>query len=631
MSSKRRRSARPGSAKFQPGSNLEALETRQLLTHSPYLTTSQYPVTNSLPLVNPGSVPIGPVVHPIGTNPAILAGFQNEGRDLFGQDRQGNRWELKLTGPGEIIVTDVTPTDGVLDDNINTITLVGTDPNKSVLTGAVQASYYQPTSETALTTLGQVYFNALVANKGVKSIVLNGFVLTDTITPPGSATTSPLETSLNQTTGINLAGGVGYLAFEGIDGRFPTPTAADATLPVINPSMTSVPIDIVIGNATTPQKVQPNIRIDHIYNTQYDSNVYSVDSTFGTVNPTTIATGPLTSPTIDLVVNGGIKSFDVVSISQEPNLATLLPDPTNLVLNIPTEYIPTASASLAYYFPVVGTTGRTAVQASSINHIKSSGSVTNVTFSKAIQPFVNSLSGMDSVGYVQFGGQTDAVAIDSRGSIHLLKFVKGLGNPTGLSTNPIYYGTPTSAYGYAALGQIGVQVVSEGIIGSLVAGPNGQFLQVSQNPASITGGLNETTVYVSQPGVAATQSLVAAGGSIGKLHIIGNLVNTEIKSGYNYYAALGGSEGVSSPSTIGPVTVRGNLVDSVISATYRPNDTVYGNGNDTAGAGAITGTRSGGIYTTQGTKTVLGNQGSGLFARKVKVKVHPAGSTQVNS
>ena len=630
MSSKRRRSARLGSARFQPGSNLEALETRQLLTHSPYLSPGLYPVTNSLPFVNPGPVPLGQVVHPIGTDPAILAGYQNEGRDLFGQDRQGNRWELKLTGPGEIIVTDVTPTDGVLDDNLNTITLVGTNPNKSVLTGQVQGSYFQPTSSQALTTIGQVYFNALVSNQGVKSIVLNGFVLTDTITPPGSATTSPREISRNQTTGINLAGGVGYLAFEGIDGRFPTPNPANATLPFINPSMTSVPIDIVIGNATTPQRVQPIIRIDHIYNTQYDSNVYSVDSTFGTVNPTVIPTGPLTSPTIDLVVNGGIKAFNVVSISQEPNLETLLPDPRNLVLNIPTEFIPTSSASLAYSFPVVGSTGRTAVQATSINHLKAAGSVTNVTFSKAIQPFLNSLSGMNSVGSVQFGGQTDAVAIDARGNIHLLRFFKGLGNPTGLSSNPIYYGTPTSAYGYAALGQLGVQVVSEGIIGSLVAGPNGQFLQVSQNPSSITAGLNQTTVYVNRPGVAATQSLVAAGGSIGKLHIIGNLVNTEIKAGYNYYAALGGSEGVTSPSAVGPVTVRGNLVDSVISATYRPNDTIYGNGNDTAGAGAITGTRSGGIYTTQGTRTVLGNQGSGLFARKVKVKVHPPGSTQVN-
>ena len=79
--------------------------------------------------------------------------------------------------------------------------------------------------------------------------------------------------------------------------------------------------------------------------------------------------------------------------------------------------------------------------------------MTNVTFSKAAQPFQNSLTGLDSVGTAQFGGTTDAVAIDSRGSIGWLKFAKGLGNPAGVSTNPIYYGTPASQYGYPASGQ----------------------------------------------------------------------------------------------------------------------------------------------------------------------------------
>ena len=46
---------------------------------------------------------------PDRTNPAVLATYQNEGRFLSGQDRQGNRWTLTLTGPGKIIVTDTTP------------------------------------------------------------------------------------------------------------------------------------------------------------------------------------------------------------------------------------------------------------------------------------------------------------------------------------------------------------------------------------------------------------------------------------------------------------------------------------------------------------------------------------------
>ncbi len=657
MSSKRRRSARLDPARYRLWSKLEALEPRQLLTQTPYLNVTNgngYPLTNTLPVQNPGSVPLPEINHPIGTNPAILSGFQNEGKNISGEDRQGNRYNLKLTGPGEIIVTDTSPNDGALDDNINTITLVGTNATQSVLTGTVEQSFHQPSSSELLTTLGQVYFNALVDDQGVKTVILNGFVLTDTITPPGSATLSPLEAALNQTTGINLAGGVGLLEFEGIDGRFPTPNPANVNNVTLNPSIPSDPIDITIGNPTTPLTIHPNIRIDHIDNTVYDSAAFAQvpfngTNTEGQINPGTIPTGPLTAPTIDFQVNGEIASFDVVSIGQTSDLQGLTNTQSNVTLtgqpiagvqtltnttkpglNVPTQFIPTSSAALAYQYPIVGTTGRTAVQATSINHIKSAGSVTNVTFSKAIQPFQNSLTGLDSVGYVQFGGQTDAVGIDSEGNIKLLNFESGLGNPTGLSTNPIYYGTPTSADGYAALGQEGVQIVTEGTIGKLIVGPNGQFIQTSQNPNQIESGLARTAITVNRAGQAVTESLVAAGGSIGKIHIVGDLTGSEIKAGYNYYAAIGGSEGVTGASTVGPLTLRGSLVDSVISASYRPNDAIYGNGNDTAGNGTVTGVRAGQIVTTATGTTVLGNQGSGIFAKTKKVAVHPAGSNQAS-
>ena len=45
MSSKRRRSSRPDPARYRLGSNLEALESRQLLTQSPYLGVNDYPLT----------------------------------------------------------------------------------------------------------------------------------------------------------------------------------------------------------------------------------------------------------------------------------------------------------------------------------------------------------------------------------------------------------------------------------------------------------------------------------------------------------------------------------------------------------------------------------------------------------
>jgi hypothetical protein len=72
--------------------------------------------------------------------------------------------------------------------------------------------------------------------------------------------------------------------------------------------------------------------------------------------------------------------------------------------------------------------------------------------------------------------------------------------------------------------------------------------------------------------------------------------------------------------------VRGNLVDSVISASYRPNNGNYNAG--TAGNGTITGVTAGVIDQTSTGKTVLGNTGSGFYALKKKIVVHPAGSNQ---
>lgn len=663
MSSSRRRSARPDPARRRTESNLEALESRQLLTQSSYFPINSYPLSDTLPFKHPGMLPAVQISHPIGTNPAILAGYQNEGRNLSGQDRQGNRWNLVLTGPGAIIVTDTSPNDGVLDDNLNTIRLVGTNPKTSVLTGTVEQSARVMTDTSLLPTLGTLYFNSLQAQQGVRSIILNGFILTDTITPPGSAALSDAEISLNQTTGINLHGGVSTLSFEGIDARFPTGT--------FNP----VPINVLIGNPTTPLTVHPNIRIDHIYNTMYDNTAFAKDPLTGLISAGTIPTGPLTTPSLSLIVNGTIQNFEVVSITQQPNLSTLFPPVNDPKLVIPTPIIPSGTAALQYQFPITGTTGRTSIQTNAVGNIRVSGAATNITFSKAAKPFQNGLTGLNSVGSAQFGGTADAVAIDARGNIGPLKFAKGLGNPVGSAPtatvvkstttltdptsgatsttttttytpilNPIYYGQPASQYGYAATGNIAVQITTQGNIGSLTAGPTGQFFQISQDPAQIQTGLNGYTTFVNRPGAAVTSSLVAAAGSIGNVNIVGDQQNSEIKSGYNYASAITGVDGTTGTSSIGPAKVRGNITNSVVSASYRPGNGVYGSPSSVAGNGTITGRFAGQIYTnrttsstttsassnsttvtttTVGGTTVLGNQGSGFYSRFNSVHPKP--------
>jgi hypothetical protein len=629
MSSKRRRSARPDPARFRLVSNLEMLESRQLLAASPYLPVNAYPtVANAISVKSPGSVPIGTVAAATISSTANPTGFTNEGKVITGEDRQGNRYELKLTGPGEIIVTDTSPNDGVLDDDINTITLVGTSATQSVLVGTVQQPYALPNDATLLPTLGVTYFNSLTAQQGVKSIILNGFILTDTITPPGSTSLSPAETELNQTTGINLHGGVGTLDFEGIDGRFPL-------------SFNPVPINVIIGNPSTPLTIKPSIRIDHIYNTSFDDTAFAPDGLPNTTSTgsQTIPTGPLTSPTISLVVNGAIANFDVVSITQQPdasqnyspiNVGTLtnpinpITNPiTQSVLTIPAEFIPSDSAALEYQFPTVGTTGRTAVQATAVGNIKASGAVTNTTFSKSAKPSTSSLTGLNSVGSATFGSTTDALDIDARGKIGKLTFKKGLGNPANDTSNPLNLGQPASQNGYAASGNIAAQITTESSIGSLTVGPATLVNQTPVDPADIKNGIGGTNT-VSRPGTAVTSSLVSAAGSIGKVKITGDLDSSEIKSGYNYTSAIAGVDGVSGKSSIGPVTLDGNLVNSVLAASYRPNDGVYGSGNNTAGNGTITGTQDGSNYQTTTGQTVLGNVGAGVFARHTSADPAPA-------
>ena len=53
-------------------------------------------------------------------------GFSNQGKVVSGTDRAGDKWVITVHGPGYVVVTDTTPNDGALDDDINTIQLVNT-------------------------------------------------------------------------------------------------------------------------------------------------------------------------------------------------------------------------------------------------------------------------------------------------------------------------------------------------------------------------------------------------------------------------------------------------------------------------------------------------------------------------
>ena len=103
--------------------------------------------------------------------------------------------------------------------------------------------------------------------------------------------------------------------------------------------------------------------------------------------------------------------------------------------------------------------------------------------------------------------------------------------------------------------------------------------------------------------------------NIGSATIIGDSTQSEIKTGYNVTANLQGIQPTQGSSKIGATRVRGDLVDSVISASYRPGALGYGSPGSVAGPGSITGTFDGHVYFV-GNTTALGNLGSGFYAKK---------------
>ena len=659
-------------------------------------------------------------------NSSILS---NQGKIVSGTDRAGDQWTITVHGPGQVIVTDTTPNDGALDDDIATIQIINSSLQSTYVTGTVIAS-------SRVLTSGQVLFDRLIANSGVRSIVLNGFDLSANVTP-----------AVDQTPGIFLYGGVQTLKFNDIDaiidtassgnptvtgslpsgvsgtvdqapaitsaddaaftvGQFgsftitttgyPTPatitetgslptgvtftdngngtatlagtpqegtlgtypltlTAANGISPSATQSFTltvNPQYQIVIGDPSTPLKVKPSIYLDSIINSVFDSAA------------TTIPTGPITTPSVLFSINGVVQNFNVVSITQSPVSPNYIAQSQNGTVKEWTGVPQSGPIPAGYQFEysVVGTTGRTSLQALAINHLNVVGKATNFTAQRDTTPFGSSLSGLKYIRRATFGGTADAVALDVNGSIGRLTFKRGLGDPTGVTnatetvanTNPnltpttVYlpatsYGVPLGSEGYPAHGLLG-GVITAKKIKSLKVGPANYTTLTAQNPNFvITGSTRTATSYMVNPGTALTNAAITTQGSIGHVTVTGNQLNSEIKTGFDYQSYLAGLEGTREASRIARLTQRGDLVSSVDSATFRPaknttGEYVYSTTTGTAGKGSITGTSTAGLghgidaasyskvtiagsaYNTGG-RTALGNYGAGFFARRIKGKL----------
>jgi len=629
MGSTRQRSDRPDSARRRQFHAPEQLESRLVLsTASPSFwslyTPSDLYVTN--PITNQ-RIPISArdLMQHNNPNSSLLS---NQGKIVSGTDRAGDQWTITVHGPGQVIVTDTTPNDGALDDDIATIQIINSSLQSTYVTGTVVPS------PRALTD-GQVNFDRLIAADGVRSIVLNGFNLTANVTP-----------AVEQTPGIFLYGGVQTLKFNDIDAIIDTTPTTPPTPP------TPTRYQIVIGDPATPLKVKPSIYLDSIVNSVFDSTA------------TTIPTGPLTTPSVLFSINGVVQNFNVVSITQSPIAPNYLAQSQDGTVKEWTG-VPQSGpipAGYQFEFSVVGTTGRTSLQALAINHLNVVGKATNFTAQRATTPFGSSLSGLKYIRRATFGGNADAVALDVKGSIGRLTFKRGLGDPTAVTNatatvanaNPnltpatVYlpatsYGVPLGSEGYPAHGLLGGVITAKNIK-SLKVGPANYTTLTAQNPDLVnTGSTGTATSYMVNPGTALTNAAITTQGSIGKVTVTGNQLNSEIKTGFDYQSYLAGLQATREASRIARLTQRGDLVSSVDSATFRPaknakDKYVYSYTTGTAGKGSITGTSTaalghgvdaasyskvtiaGSAYDTGG-RTALGNYGAGFFARRIKGKL----------
>ena len=490
-------------------------------------------------------------------------------------------------------MTDTTPNDGALDDDIATIQIVGSSLKSTYVTGSTIAS-------NRTLTNGVVSFNQLIASQGVKSIQLNGFDLSNRGTPTPTAST-----------GIFLYGGVQTLQFHDIIGLFDQASSAQ-------------PFQISIGDPSQPMKVKPSIYLDSIYNSVFDTSANS------------IPTAPITTPWVQFSINGTVQNFSIVSATQSAVSPNYVEASKNGTIQAWEGYPISGPAPAGYqfFYNVVGTTGRTSLQALAVDNLNVRGSAKNFTAQKGTTPFTSSNSGLNHLRRATFGGNADGVALDVNGNIGDLRFNRGLGDPSGVFTASATvpptsdiggttqtqllpatsYGIPQGSTGYPAAGDLGGAIRARNIR-SIRANAANSHLITAQNPNFVsinnTPGTPNTVV---QPGAAITNSAITTDGSINHVNVHGNMLNSEIKTGFNYQAYLQGLQGTRRASRIASFKQRGDLINSVVSATYIPADGVYDPSTGTAGNGQIRGFVKGSAYVTGG-RTALGNYGSGVYAR----------------
>ncbi len=142
MSFARQRSGRSDWARRHFAMRPEALESRQLLAQGmgatylfPWLPTDSF-VTN--PITHQRELYLS--TEAVNPEQSQQPRARQPGQGRHGHRPRGRPWAITVHGPGYVVVTDTTPNDGALDDDINTIQLVNTSLKSTYVTGNVFAS-----------------------------------------------------------------------------------------------------------------------------------------------------------------------------------------------------------------------------------------------------------------------------------------------------------------------------------------------------------------------------------------------------------------------------------------------------------------------------------------------------------
>jgi hypothetical protein len=236
-------------------------------------------------------------------------------RFITGTDVDGDRWNLRLIGPGAIQVLDKdgNPPDGANPFTIDTITIAGTDLLKSHLIGKVQKA---PGGD------GKVFFRSMVGTGGYERLPLDpamqagktpitngvhvidmpGFWIGDT--NPGGAPLRPIDpnsttagtaTDPNVVAGVIMPDGVNTLRLGGADTTFNgmstngKPERIEINLSVPATQGTSVIVDKLISSAQAATTTGGTAIQDSIYvNVEGRLNLFQANSIVGSKDPSLI-------------------------------------------------------------------------------------------------------------------------------------------------------------------------------------------------------------------------------------------------------------------------------------------------------------------------------------------------------